>query len=158
MTVSRVTSVFLIVALTAQLGAGCSHAPQNDGVEASGIDRVRYSELRYLAASRLECPSNRLSYQYEGEKVHVMQGCGGTVRYLIFSIDNVWVKVESFHERAKFKLKCSIKKLSTRQVGDSTWRVSGCGRTTYYALLCPGGKTECLWENVSEYEIVPHAS
>lgn len=149
--ISRAFTICLAIVLAGLIKAGCSHSA-NEAMKVSGIDRIRYLELRLLAESRLQCPSRRLSYSYEGNKVHAMRGCGGAVRYLIFSIDDMWVKVESFHERAKFDLKCSIKKMRTQRVNDSTWRVMGCDRKTYYALLCAGEGKDCHWENRPEYE------
>lgn len=144
------TKVFTLLALVvaAFIYTGCYHA-KTEALNVSGIDRVRYYELRHLAASRLDCPSRRLSYRYEGDKVHVMEGCGETVRYLIFSINNVWVKVESFHDRAQFKLRCHIKKLKSLRVGVATWQVEGCGRVTYYELKCGGEGRNCIWKNVT---------
>jgi len=126
------------------LGLGCAGFQSTKETD-SGIRRVRYLELRVLAEKHLNCDKNRLDYKYLGEKTHLLSGCGREVRYLVFSYNGVWVKIESFHERASFDLRCNINKLTTNRLEEGTWLVSGCGRKTTYVLNCENGNSSCGW-------------
>ncbi|MCP4599689.1 MAG: hypothetical protein GY847_03980 [Proteobacteria bacterium] len=109
------------------------------------MDRARYLELRVLAEKKLECGRGRLKYQYLGEKVHLLKGCGREARYLIFRYYDVWVKIESFHKQASFKLKCNVEKLEIKRLDEDSWEVSGCGQSATYELVCEEKNRRCAW-------------
>ncbi len=109
------------------------------------MERIRYLELRVLAEKQLKCDRKRLNYKYLGQKAHLLSGCGRKVRYLVFNYNDVWVKIESFHERASFELRCSIRRLKTKRLEEGTWNVSGCGRSANYVLDCDKEHRSCVW-------------
>ncbi len=109
------------------------------------MDRIRYLELRLLAEKKLGCDKERLSYEYLGNKAHLLAGCGREARFLIFKLGDRWVKVVSFHERASFDLECNARKLTTDHLGDNTWLASGCDRSAVYILKCEEYSRQCEW-------------
>ena len=132
------------------LTIGCTLSANRKNSD-SGIDRARYDELRYLAEKKLECSRNKLRYEYLGDRIHLLSGCGREVRYLIFSYNDVWVKIESFHKRASFELKCNIQKLTLVRMNEDTWEVFGCDRSARYVLKCEKEMRKCQWSSDTEY-------
>ncbi|MBW2278136.1 MAG: hypothetical protein JRF63_11625 [Deltaproteobacteria bacterium] len=109
------------------------------------MKRIWFEELSALAEARLECPRDRLGYSYLGEKVHLIEGCGQQIRYMIFQRGEEWVKVESFHERAAFDLQCTLDRLIATREDEVTWRVTGCDRRVRFELICRDDHTTCEW-------------
>lgn len=137
-------SLYLFVTLAASLLVNCSGAGPDDALE-SGIDKVRYSDLRILAESDLMCDRRRIGYEYVGEKVHLLRGCGREIRYLVFMYRDVWVEIVSFHDKASFDLGCAADKLEAKYLDQGVWRVAGCGRTAKYMLQCDRSGSNCDW-------------
>ncbi len=135
--------IFLILTILVELG--CRTSPPRQTTD-SGIARVRYEELRLMAQKKLECSADKLSYQYLGNKTHLLAGCGREVRYLIFRFNEIWVKIESFHERASFDLECRVESLEIERVDETTWRAAGCDRNAAYLLLCEEERLKCAWQ------------
>jgi hypothetical protein len=112
---------------------------------ATGMERVWYEELAVLAEERLGCSRDDLEYRYLGDRVHLLRGCGQEVRYLIFQLGEVWIKVESFHAQAAFDLQCDAARLAARRLSDDRFAVSGCGRELTYVLRCEADGITCDW-------------
>lgn len=110
-----------------------------------GIDRVRYMELREMAKTKLTCDANDIRYQYLGEKLHLLSGCGKKIWYLVFSLNGKWVKTESFHPKASHELKCRLDNLEATRTDENMWNVSGCGKQATYILICDSNNTKCKW-------------
>ncbi len=140
---------FLLLLLTTLVELGCYKSPPRNAME-TGIARVRYEELRLMAQKKLECPAEKLSYQYLGSKTHLLAGCGREVRYLIFALDGIWVKIESFHERASFELECAVDKLKIEHLDERKWRAFGCGRRATYLLDCEEELRKCVWQTAGQ--------
>ncbi len=141
----RKLTLLLFIALTS-----CAAGNTGRGVEEEGgISRIRYLELRIEAEKQLFCDKDSIQYRYLGEKVHLLRGCGREIRYLVFNLDGIWVKIESFHKRAAFELQCPAGELGTSHLGEGRWRVSGCGETVEYILHCDDQYTECEWYRLS---------
>jgi hypothetical protein len=116
-----------------------------DADSATGMKRVWFEELAVLAEPRLQCSRERLDYEYLGEKVHLIEGCGKQVRYMIFQRGELWVKIESFHERAAFELDCAVEQLASVREDEATWRVTGCDRQIRFTLSCDDDGLTCEW-------------
>jgi hypothetical protein len=126
-------------------GIGACGSGRVDGESATGMERIWYEELSVLAETRLECPRERLEYEYLGDKVHLLEGCGKQIRYMIFQRGELWVKIESFHERAAFALQCDVGRLASIREDEATWRVTGCDRQTRFSLDCADDGVTCKW-------------
>lgn len=137
-------TILALVASTAFVGCS-SLRIQGETASSSGMDRVWCEELSVAAQERLICAREDLDCRYLGNRVHVIEGCGRWVRYLIFERGEIWVKIESFHERASFELKCSVDKLVIEQETQDIWMVSGCGREKRYELDCRDDGLTCEW-------------
>jgi hypothetical protein len=120
-------------------------AGSGDADDVRGMERVWREELAVLAETRLGCPRDRFEHTYEGNKVHLLEGCGKEIRYMIFQVDDVWVKVESFHERAAFELECDVDRLASTRETEGTWRVTGCDGRMRFTLSCEDDEVICTW-------------
>lgn len=135
-------AILIAAAAFASIACGSSGT---DPESASGMQRIWFEELSVLAEARLECPRDQLDYAYLGDKVHLLEGCGKQVRYMIFQYGETWVKIESFHERASFELQCPLDRLTATRENAGTWRVTGCDRQTRYSLRCEDDGVTCDW-------------
>ena len=68
--------------------------------------------------------------------------------------NNLWIKTESFHERAAFELACSINSIEVKHVEGGTWTAKGCERLVTYQLSCDEELNNCEWEqgSLSDYK------
>jgi hypothetical protein len=138
----RTAAMSLALSLAAACaGAGGSADP---GVP-TGMERVWCEELSVVAERRLACDRDELECRYAGSRVTLIEGCGRRIRYLVFEQDGIWVKIESFHERAAFELKCGADGLAIERETSDLWRASGCGREERYKLRCGGDGVTCEW-------------
>jgi hypothetical protein len=124
---------------------GACGSGRGDADSATGMERIWYEELSVLAEARLECPRERLEYEYLGDKVHLLEGCGKQIRYMIFQRGDLWVKIESFHERAAFELQCDVRRLVSIREDETSWRVTGCDRQIWFSLDCADDGVICEW-------------
>ncbi len=137
--------ILLIGALFLGCASGRRTPPAEPRNDLTGIDRARYDELATMAEQRLKCSTKRISYEYIGGKVHLLEGCGGSVRYMIFDREESWVKVEAFHDRAAYELRCAVDRLAVERLSGDSWAVSGCGREMIYSLFCREELAGCRW-------------
>jgi len=144
MKAARVIVVALSCAAIACALGACGSGTA-DPESAKGMERIRFEELSAMAEVRLDCPRERLDYEYLGDKIHLVEGCGRSVRYMIFQHGETWVKVESFHERAAFDLGCPAERLVATREDESTWRVTGCDKQVRFTLRCEADGVTCEW-------------
>jgi len=134
------------LALATVFAAACAGpAARSEPDVPTGMERVWCEELSMVAARRLGCGPENLACRYVGSRVTLIEGCGRRIRYLVFEQDGIWVKIESFHERAAFELKCGADGLSIERETSELWRASGCGREERYKLRCGGDGVTCEW-------------
>ena len=138
--------ITFLAAMASSTIAGCaSFTGRGDTVSSSGMERIWCEELSVAAQTRLSCSRDDLECHYLGNRVHLIEGCGRKVRYLIFERGGTWVKIESFHERASFELRCDEDALIVDQETPDIWRVSGCEKEKRYELRCSSDGLTCEW-------------
>ncbi len=123
---ARLPLAFLVPFLLV-VGTACHPTPK-----APNLTERRYENLIRLARTELDC--RELDYEYRGDDVHRMQGCGSFEDYVLYCPGRICEWARSPAKQAAFEMSCPLPVLRISQITPTVYSVQGCDRRRSYVL------------------------
>lgn len=105
---------------------------RNRAPEAPNLTQRRYDKLLSDARGDLVCKD--IQYQYLGEDIHNVQGCGKQKSYLLYCSGPVCRWVIAPAELAAVEMSCPAASLTATKITPSVYVIEGCNQKRSYTL------------------------